>query len=82
MKFVSAPKNGTLYADRDLDCQQAIEASFQELVERALAAGWRPLEVSEAIGQLALADRYYRNSKALVDAYNMLDDIVAAHKVP
>jgi hypothetical protein len=49
-------------------------------MERAVAAGWRPLEVAEAVGQLALADRSYRTSKALVDAYNMLDQVVAEHR--
>jgi hypothetical protein len=79
MKRILPPGRHALYPDRDLDCQEAIEAAFQEFTERAVAAGWRPLEVAEAVGQLAIADRYCRQSKACVDAYNMLDDVVAEH---
>lgn len=80
MKPMLPPGRHELYPDRDLDCQEAIEMAFQEFVERAVAAGWRPLEVAEAVGQLAMADRYHRQSKAQVDAYNMLDQVVAEHR--
>jgi hypothetical protein len=48
--------------------------------EPAVAAGWGPLEAAETVGQLAIADRYCRQSKAFVDAYNMLDQVVAEHR--
>jgi hypothetical protein len=80
MKRMLPPGRHELYPDRDLDCQEAIEAAFQEFVERAVAAGWRPIEVAEAVGHLALADRSYRVSQAFVDAYNILDDVVANHR--
>jgi hypothetical protein len=79
MKAIPSPRRNALYPDRDIDCQQAIEAAFQELVENAVAAGWRPIEVSEAVGQLAIADRWCRDAKALVEAYNMLDQVVHDH---
>ena len=79
MESIPPPKRHAPYPDRDIDCQQAIEASFQEVVERASAAGWRPVEIAEAVGQVAIADRYAREQKGKIDAYNMLDRIVAEH---
>ena len=58
MESIPPPKRHAPYPDRDIDCQQAIEAAFQELMERASAAGWRPVEIAEAVGQVAIADRY------------------------
>jgi hypothetical protein len=57
MKPILPPGRHALYPDRDLDCQEANEASFQEFIEKAVAAGWRPLEVAE-VGQLGSIASY------------------------
>lgn len=65
---IAPPKHNGPYPDRDIDCQQAIERAFQELMENIVAAGWGPLEISEAIGQLAMSDRLAREDVAGFDA--------------
>lgn len=66
---IAPPKHNGPYPDRDIDCQQAIENAFQELMENIVAAGWGPLEISEAIGQLAVSDRLAREDVAGFDAH-------------
>lgn len=39
--------------DRLVECEQALEASFQELVWRAVQAGWDEEEASTALAMLA-----------------------------
>jgi hypothetical protein len=41
------------HPDRFLDCQQALEPAFQNVVERATAAGWEEVEVVAALVTLA-----------------------------
>ncbi|WP_193177623.1 hypothetical protein [Oricola nitratireducens] len=41
--------------DRDLDCESSIEADFEALAERAVAAGWGDDEVANALLSLAQA---------------------------
>jgi hypothetical protein len=68
MKQFKPPRHKSYYPDRDIDCQEAIEAGFQHLVQNIAAAGWGPSEISEAIEQLAMADRRAREENAKVDA--------------
>ena len=42
MKPFKPPKRKSHYPDRDIDCQEAIEAGFQHLVQNIAAAGWGP----------------------------------------
>ncbi len=42
-----------LTADRLEDCEQAVEAELQDLVWRAMRAGWDEMEVCTAIATLA-----------------------------
>lgn len=66
--MINPPKRSGRYDDRDIDCQQAIEHEFQELMENVIAAGWGPEEVAEAIEALAMADRLARADVGRVDA--------------
>jgi hypothetical protein len=77
---ISRPTKHHPYPDREIDCQQAIERAFQDLMANATAAGWDPAEAAEAIEQLALADRWTRNDIAAIAAYRLLDDLVAARQ--
>lgn len=40
-------------SDRLLECEEALERSFQDLVERAEHAGWRTFEIYVALQSLA-----------------------------
>lgn len=39
--------------DRDIRCQDALQAAYRELVSAAIMAGWSEREVVLAIGELA-----------------------------
>ncbi|GAB1584050.1 hypothetical protein PPNSA23_39930 [Phyllobacterium phragmitis] len=39
--------------DRCLECQEALEIAFQDLIERAVNAGWNEAEACNAIIELA-----------------------------
>ena len=60
MKHIAPPRRTDRYPDRDIDCQEAIEAEFQRLVQDIAAAGWGPSEIAEAIENLAMADKMAR----------------------
>jgi hypothetical protein len=64
MAHIRGPKRGDIYPDRDIDCEEALEARFDELLEtgdvaavlrEALEAGWRLEEVRFAIRGLIAA---------------------------
>jgi hypothetical protein len=56
--------------DRLVECEEALEASFQELVWRAVQAGWDEEEAATALAMLAdhhvLAMEYNRRTEASV----------------
>jgi len=52
MSDISTPRRG-LTSDRLTECEEAIEAAFQELVWRAMQAGWDEVEVCTAVAMLA-----------------------------
>lgn len=47
--MIKPPPSPTTYADRDLDCQMALEDEIQALTKRAEAAGWKSGEVASAL---------------------------------
>lgn len=52
---LTMPRYTTLYPDRDLDCQQALEDPLQTLLLLAEEAGWSKLESAEALRELITA---------------------------
>jgi hypothetical protein len=42
------------YADRDLDCQLALEIAVQQVIDQAMAVGWEREEALFALGNLAV----------------------------
>ena len=68
MEYIRPPRRRGRYIDRDIDCQEAIERPFQDLMENIAAAGWCPAEIAEAIEHLAMADRMARDETGKVDA--------------
>ena len=55
MAEVSPPKRPSDHPDRQLDCEEALEAAFQEVAEKAVAAGWDAKEIAMSLVGLAEA---------------------------
>ncbi|HEV7252668.1 MAG TPA: hypothetical protein VGN97_06170 [Mesorhizobium sp.] len=55
MSEIAGPKRGADHPDREIDCQEALEAQFQDLAERAEAAGWTAQEADTALLALAMS---------------------------
>lgn len=47
--MVGSPKRLDAYPDRLLECEEALEPLFQEMVAEMVAAGWTPAEIDDAI---------------------------------
>ena len=75
-----SPKHDGPYPDRDIDCQEAIERGFQDLMENVMAAGWTAFEIAEAIESLAMADRLAREDVAAVDAQIEIGRVLASRR--
>lgn len=60
------------YADRDIDCQEAIEADLIAMVDRAEAAGWLRIEAYAALVELidhhAMADQARELTAETIDS--------------
>lgn len=52
MTDITSPRR-PLTADRLTDCQEAVEGELQDLVWRAIQAGWDEVEVCTALATLA-----------------------------
>ena len=50
---IPEPRRISDISDRLLECEEALERSFQELVERAERAGWDTIEITVALQSLA-----------------------------
>jgi hypothetical protein len=74
---IKPPRRRGRYPDRDIDCQEAIERSFQDLIENVAAAGWGPVETAEGIEHLAMANRMARDENVKVDAALMISQVRA-----
>jgi hypothetical protein len=55
-------RSSGIASDRDLECEASIEAEFEALIGRALAAGWSEDEVANAL--LSLAQNRIEDSRA------------------
>ncbi|NKL08406.1 hypothetical protein GFL39_26410 [Rhizobium leguminosarum bv. viciae] len=53
--MIRKPRQITPYADRDLDCQAALEDAFQQMVRLAITSGWDKIEAITALQELAFA---------------------------
>ena len=54
--MISHPRRLGSYADRDVDCQEAMEPGFQAIVDCMVEAGWLRAEVLRALRRLIAAD--------------------------
>jgi len=55
-------RSSGLASDRDIECEASIEADFEALIDRALAAGWSEDEIANAL--LSLAQNRIEASRA------------------
>ncbi|MFW8609097.1 hypothetical protein [Rhizobium beringeri] len=53
--MIPKPRRLTPYPDHDLDCQAALEATFQHVVDLAVTIGWNKVEAITAFQELAYA---------------------------
>ncbi|TDW20446.1 hypothetical protein EV128_12576 [Rhizobium azibense] len=53
--MLTSPKQLAPYADRDLDCQQALESTFDQVLLLAEQYGWNRTEAAQAFQELAFA---------------------------
>lgn len=51
--MIAKPRKDETYADRDLDCQMAMEDHFKDLIEAAERSGWTREEAISAVAELA-----------------------------
>ena len=53
--MLTMPKKLAPYADRDLDCQAALESTFDKVLLLAEQYGWNRTEAAAALQELAFA---------------------------
>jgi len=51
--MITPPRHPTNYADRNLDCQEAIESRVIAIIDDARAAGWSIHDITLALTDLA-----------------------------
>ncbi|MDG4890020.1 MULTISPECIES: hypothetical protein [unclassified Mesorhizobium] len=65
--MISAPRHEGEYADREVDCQEAMEPGFQVIVDCMLAAGWARGEIMRSVRRLIAADNMTQKENARVE---------------
>jgi len=66
--MIRPPRYQGDYADREIDCQEAMEPGFQAIVEYMLEAGWTRGEVMRSLRRLIAADNITQHDIAKVEA--------------
>ncbi len=80
MSNIPAPKHPKCHPDRDILCQEAIEAEFQSLADRAQAAGWSREEVATAL--MELADNHFLAMNANAEMFELGAGVVLLARKP
>ena len=65
--MITAPKQECEYADREIDCQEAMEPGFQAIMDCMLEAGWSRVEVVRALRRLIAADNMAQKESAKLE---------------
>ncbi|MGM4909101.1 hypothetical protein [Rhizobium sp. 768_B6_N1_8] len=68
MSKIPPPKVPEKHPDRFLNCQDAMHVGFQDLVDSAVKAGWRPEEVLVSLIELADNQALMMEANAEVEA--------------
>ena len=66
--MISRPRREGDYADREIDCQEAMEPGFQAIVDCMVDAGWTRGEVMRSLRRLIAADNMTQKENARVEA--------------
>ncbi|MER9970531.1 hypothetical protein [Mesorhizobium sp. M0060] len=66
--MISPPRRHGEYADREIDCQEAMEPGFQAIVDCMIEAGWARGEIVRALRRLIAADNMTQKENAKVEA--------------
>lgn len=66
--MISKPRRHGEYPDREIDCQEAMEAGFQAIIDCMLEAGWVRGEVMRSLRRLIAADNMTQKENAKVEA--------------
>ncbi|MGX8010107.1 hypothetical protein ACVDG8_014640 [Mesorhizobium sp. ORM8.1] len=65
--MITAPKQEREYADREIDCQEAMEPGFQAIVDGMLEAGWSRGEIKRSLRRLIAADNSAQRETARLE---------------
>ncbi|SFQ10083.1 hypothetical protein SAMN03159463_05651 [Mesorhizobium sp. NFR06] len=65
--MISAPRYQQEYADREIDCQEAMEPGFQAIIDCMLEAGWTRGEVMRSLRRLIAADNMTQKENAKME---------------
>ncbi|RUU11316.1 hypothetical protein EOD08_32140 [Mesorhizobium sp. M6A.T.Ca.TU.002.02.2.1] len=66
--MIGQPRRQGNYADREIDCQEAMEPGFQAIVDCMLEAGWIRGEIMRSLKRLIAADNMTQKENAKVEA--------------
>lgn len=66
--MINKPRHSGEYADREVDCQEAMEPGFQVILDCVTEAGWQRGEVTRALRRLIAADNMTQKENARVEA--------------
>ncbi|ESX64167.1 MULTISPECIES: hypothetical protein [unclassified Mesorhizobium] len=66
--MISPPRRHGEYADREIDCQEAMEPGFQAIVDCMIDAGWTRGEIMRSLRRLIAADNMTQKENAKVEA--------------
>lgn len=64
--MITEPKQLTPYADRDLDCQAALQSTFNQVLHLAEQFGWTRTEAAAALQELSFAHLAIEEENRLV----------------
>lgn len=62
--MINPPKHQEGYADREVDCQEAMEPGFQAIIDCMLEVGWTRGETLRALKRLIAADNMTQKENA------------------
>lgn len=68
MRSIDPPRRQETYPDRLIDCEEALEPVFIEMMELAFASGWGPDETRKALFRLLAAHRRAQTETATLEA--------------
>ncbi|PZV36648.1 hypothetical protein [Mesorhizobium kowhaii] len=66
--MIQQPRHKGDYADREVDCQEAMEPGFQAIVDCMVDVGWTRGEVMRSLRRLIAADNITQKENARVEA--------------